>query len=110
MLIDCPLDSNMPCFAASGEQTAAQLRERFQPTLTHSLVGEHCDRLIDNSLGSHWTRLYDSVCTTARNKHSLSDPDNNLVPILFTIYTISTYISNYQAYWLSDLPKRLVGM
>lgn len=53
-------DSNFPCFAALGEQTAAQLRERFVPTLTHSLVGDHVDRLIDASLGSHWTRLYDS--------------------------------------------------
>ncbi|KAG5634643.1 hypothetical protein H0H81_001281 [Sphagnurus paluster] len=53
-------DSTLPCFAAFGEQTAAQLRERFQPVLTHSLVGGYVDRLIDNSLGSHWTRLYDS--------------------------------------------------
>ena len=54
-------DSTLPCFAASGEQTAAQLRERFQQALTHSLVVEHVDRLIDTSLGSTWTRLYDSV-------------------------------------------------
>ncbi|EIW85170.1 kinase-like protein [Coniophora puteana RWD-64-598 SS2] len=53
-------DSSMPCFAAFGEQTANQLRDRFQPALTHSLVGEHVDRLIDSSLGSNWTRLYDS--------------------------------------------------
>jgi len=53
-------DSALPCFAVSGEQTANQLRERFQPSLTHSLIGEHVDRLIDSSLGSHWTRLYDS--------------------------------------------------
>jgi phosphatidylinositol 4-kinase len=55
------LDSKLPCFAAFGEQTAAQLRDRFQPALTHSLVGEYIDRLIDTSLGSNWTRLYDSV-------------------------------------------------
>ena len=54
-------DSTLPCFAASGEQTAAQLRERFQQALTHSLVVEHVDKLIDTSLGSTWTRLYDSV-------------------------------------------------
>jgi hypothetical protein len=54
-------DSTLPCFAASGEQTAAQLRERFQQALTHSLVEEHVDKLIDTSLGSTWTRLYDSV-------------------------------------------------
>ncbi|KIJ69371.1 hypothetical protein HYDPIDRAFT_164930 [Hydnomerulius pinastri MD-312] len=53
-------DSTLPCFAAFGEQTAVQLRDRFQPALTHSLVGEYVDRLIDSSLGSNWTRLYDS--------------------------------------------------
>lgn len=51
----------MPCFAALGEQTATQLRERFQQGFTHSLVAEHVDRLIETSLGSSWTRLYDSV-------------------------------------------------
>jgi phosphatidylinositol kinase/protein kinase (PI-3 family) len=56
-------DSTLPCFAASGDQTSAQLRERFQQALTHSLVVEHVDRLIDTSLGSTWTRLYDSVST-----------------------------------------------
>ncbi|KAF4615315.1 hypothetical protein D9613_003070 [Agrocybe pediades] len=53
-------DSMLPCFAISGDQTANQLRERFQPTLTHSLIGGYINRLIDSSLGSHWTRLYDS--------------------------------------------------
>ncbi|KAI0062271.1 kinase-like protein [Artomyces pyxidatus] len=53
-------DSTLPCFAAFGDQTAAQLRERFQQALTHSLVAEHVERLIDTSLGSNWTRLYDS--------------------------------------------------
>ncbi|KAF9227901.1 kinase-like protein [Gyrodon lividus] len=52
-------DSTLPCFAAFGEQTASQVRDRFQPALTHSLVGEYVDRLIDSSLGSNWTRLYD---------------------------------------------------
>ena len=55
------LDSSMPCFAALGEQTAVQLRERFQQGITHSLVAEHVDKLIETSLGSSWTRLYDSV-------------------------------------------------
>ncbi|EAU88528.2 atypical/PIKK/PI4K protein kinase [Coprinopsis cinerea okayama7 len=54
-------DSSYPCFAVSADQTANQLRDRFMPTLTHSLVGEHVERLIASSLGSHWTRLYDSV-------------------------------------------------
>ncbi|KAJ7940622.1 kinase-like protein [Mycena leptocephala] len=53
-------DSTLPCFAAFGEQTANQLRDRLQPAMTHSLVGEYVDRLIDSSLGSSWTRLYDS--------------------------------------------------
>lgn len=51
----------MPCFAALGDQTANQLRNRFQQGLTHSLVSEHVERLIETSLGSSWTRLYDSV-------------------------------------------------
>ncbi|OCH94994.1 kinase-like protein [Obba rivulosa] len=53
-------DSTLPCFAALGEQTATQLRERFQQGLTHASVEEHVQRLIDTSLGSNWTRLYDS--------------------------------------------------
>ncbi|KAJ7285818.1 kinase-like protein [Mycena rebaudengoi] len=53
-------DSTLPCFAAFGEQTANHLRDRLQPALTHSLVGDYIDRLIDSSLGSSWTRLYDS--------------------------------------------------
>ncbi|KAI0035076.1 kinase-like domain-containing protein [Vararia minispora EC-137] len=53
-------DSTLPCFAAFGEQTAIHLRDRFQQKLTQSLVEEHVERLIDTSLGSHWTRLYDS--------------------------------------------------
>ncbi|CCA66930.1 related to PIK1-phosphatidylinositol 4-kinase [Serendipita indica DSM 11827] len=54
-------DSTLQCFAAFGEQTAQRLRDRFQPTLTHSLVGEHVEKLIEASIGSAWTRLYDSV-------------------------------------------------
>ncbi|CAL1704406.1 unnamed protein product [Somion occarium] len=53
-------DSTLPCFTALGEQTATQLRERFQQGLTQSAVEEHVQRLIDTSLGSNWTRLYDS--------------------------------------------------
>ncbi|EJF65958.1 kinase-like protein [Dichomitus squalens LYAD-421 SS1] len=53
-------DSTLPCFAAFGEQTASQLRDRFQQGLTQSAVEEHVQRLIDTSLGSNWTRLYDS--------------------------------------------------
>ena len=57
-------DSTLPCFMVSGGQSANQLRDRFQPTLTHAFIGEHINRLIDSSLGSHWTRLYDSVRST----------------------------------------------
>ncbi|KAJ7449827.1 kinase-like protein [Mycena latifolia] len=53
-------DSTLPCFAAFGDQTANHLRDRLQPAMTHSLVGDYVDRLIDSSLGSNWTRLYDS--------------------------------------------------
>ncbi|EKM55562.1 uncharacterized protein PHACADRAFT_95175 [Phanerochaete carnosa HHB-10118-sp] len=53
-------DSTLPCFAALGEQTAQQLRDRFQQGLTQSAVEEHVQRLIDTSVGSNWTRLYDS--------------------------------------------------
>ncbi|KAI0079941.1 kinase-like protein [Panus rudis PR-1116 ss-1] len=53
-------DSAFPCFAALGEQTANQLRDRFQQGLTQSAVDEHVERLIETSLGSNWTRLYDS--------------------------------------------------
>ncbi|KAI0690043.1 kinase-like protein [Cytidiella melzeri] len=53
-------DSTLPCFVALGEQTANQLRERFQQGLTQAAVEEHVERLIDTSLGSNWTRLYDS--------------------------------------------------
>ncbi|KAI0780822.1 kinase-like protein [Trametes elegans] len=53
-------DSSLPCFAAFGEQTASLLRDRFQQGLTQAAVEEHVQRLIDTSLGSNWTRLYDS--------------------------------------------------
>ncbi|CCM02364.1 uncharacterized protein FIBRA_04459 [Fibroporia radiculosa] len=53
-------DSSLPCFGALGEQAVAQLRERFQQGLTQASVEEHVNRLIESSLGSNWTRLYDS--------------------------------------------------
>lgn len=54
-------DSMLPCFTALGDQTANQLRDRFQQGLTQLAVEEHVERLIETSLGSNWTRLYDSV-------------------------------------------------
>jgi len=53
-------DSSLPCFATLRDQTAVQLRERFQPSLTQSSIGDYVERLIMASLGSNWTRLYDS--------------------------------------------------
>ncbi|KAL5490504.1 PIK1 [Sanghuangporus weigelae] len=53
-------DSTLPCFAALGEQTANQLRERFQPKSNQQSATELAERLIMSSLGSNWTRLYDS--------------------------------------------------
>jgi len=53
-------DSKFPCFAAFGEQTAQQLRDRFQTALSHDAVAEFVDRLIMTSMASAWTRLYDS--------------------------------------------------
>ncbi|KAG9055988.1 Phosphatidylinositol 4-kinase pik1alpha (PI4-kinase)(PtdIns-4-kinase) [Serendipita sp. 407] len=53
-------DSTFQCFSAFGEQTAQRLRDRFQPTLTHSLIEDHVEKLIAASIGSAWTRLYDS--------------------------------------------------
>ncbi|KLO10668.1 hypothetical protein SCHPADRAFT_856337 [Schizopora paradoxa] len=53
-------DSALPCFAALGEQTAQQLRDRFQPKSNAQSASEFAERLIVSSLGSNWTRLYDS--------------------------------------------------
>jgi hypothetical protein len=54
-------DSKLPCFTAFGNETAQHLRERFQLGLTQKAVDDHLERLIVSSIGSHWTRLYDSV-------------------------------------------------
>jgi hypothetical protein len=86
-------DSTLPCFAASGEQTAPQLRERFQQGLTHPLVAEHVDKLIDASLGSTWTRLYDSVSPHTHGPSRLK---------LTVMRSISTTLS--PSYDLSSLP------
>jgi hypothetical protein len=54
-------DSTLPCFAALGAGTAGALKQRFEPGLLDAAVPAHCERLIDGSVGSNWTRLYDSV-------------------------------------------------
>lgn len=84
-------DSALPCFAAFGDQTANQLRDRFQPALTHSLIGDYVNSLIDNSLGSNWTRLYDSVRSFLRSRLSHTEtPPFASVPILLPINFIMT--------------------
>ena len=60
-------DSTLPCYA-NGEQTAVQLRQRFQLGLTAAQADDFADRLIDSSALSTWTSAYDyfqqikSVC------------------------------------------------
>lgn len=82
-------DSTLPCFAAFGDQTVNQLRERFQPSLTHSLVGEYVDRLVDSSLDSNWTRLYDLVSVRSILLVASSMTFPTIVPILFAINSLS---------------------
>jgi len=55
-------DSKLPCFAL-GDQTAVQLRERFQLGLTQKQCEEFVDRLLDSSALSVYTRLYDAYQT-----------------------------------------------
>jgi phosphatidylinositol kinase/protein kinase (PI-3 family) len=52
-------DSKLPCFAL-GELTANYLRDRFQLALSQSQLDEFVDKLIDNSINSTFTRLYDT--------------------------------------------------
>ncbi|KAI5453294.1 Phosphatidylinositol 4-kinase pik1alpha (PI4-kinase)(PtdIns-4-kinase) [Naganishia albida] len=53
-------DSKLDCFALFGEQTSQHLRDRFQLGLTQAAVDAYLERLIVSSIGSSWTRLYDS--------------------------------------------------
>ena len=92
-------DSTLPCFAAFGEQTASQLRERFQQGLTQSAVEEHVQRLIDTSLGSNWTRLYDSVRThalhIAGNDFGVLTPSSSTVSVLLAVYSMKERMGLY---------------
>ena len=54
-------DSSLPCFVALKDQTAQQLRDRFFPRSGQGSTADLAERLIMSSLGSNWTRLYDSV-------------------------------------------------
>lgn len=52
-------DSNLPCFS-SGAATSLQLRQRFQLHLSNAEADEFVDNvLIQKSIGSIYTRLYD---------------------------------------------------
>lgn len=59
-------NSKLPCFAA-GEGAAASLRDRFQLALTGPQCDEFVDRLILNSAGSAFTRLYDQYQKFTQN-------------------------------------------
>lgn len=59
-------NSKLPCFAAS-EGAAAALRDRFQLALTATQCDEFVDRLILNSAGSVFTRLYDQYQKFTQN-------------------------------------------
>ncbi|PWN49616.1 kinase-like protein [Violaceomyces palustris] len=52
-------DSKLPCFTL-GDLTSANLRDRFQLALSQSQCDEFVDKLILNSAGSAFTRLYDT--------------------------------------------------
>ncbi|KAI8337244.1 kinase-like domain-containing protein [Chlamydoabsidia padenii] len=53
-------DSNMPCFQSNPDHVLKQLKERFQPNLTDSQLDNFVEKLILNSCGSLYTRLYDT--------------------------------------------------
>ncbi|GAA6030288.1 hypothetical protein JCM8097_009030 [Rhodosporidiobolus ruineniae] len=52
-------DSNLDCFG-NGDLTSQQLRERFVLSLTQSACDDYADKLILNSAGSAFTKLYDT--------------------------------------------------
>ena len=59
-------DSKLPCFAL-GDLATANLRDRFQLTLTAQQCDEFVDRLILSSAGSAFTRLYDQYQNFTQN-------------------------------------------
>lgn len=50
--------------------------------MPHSMIGDHVEKLIAASLGSAWTRLYDSVSILTYLARNVLN--QLLVPILFT--------------------------
>lgn len=91
-------DSGLPCFVAFGEQTASMLRDRFQQGLTQAAVEEHVQRLIDASLGSNWTRLYDSVSSCDIVYHETTPVDTVLRTDNSSSITRSPSYSTSRAY------------
>ncbi|KAI6376559.1 hypothetical protein MCOR25_002769 [Pyricularia grisea] len=53
-------ESKMPCFGAGITQTSINLRQRFQLQLSADEAEQFVDDLIGKSLGSYYTRLYDT--------------------------------------------------
>ena len=54
-------DSKMPCFVAGVTQATANLRQRFQLHLSAEDAEQFVEtELIGKSLGSYYTRLYDT--------------------------------------------------
>lgn len=54
-------DSKMPCFVAGVVQATANLRQRFQLHLSAEDAEQFVEtELIGKSLGSYYTRLYDT--------------------------------------------------
>jgi phosphatidylinositol kinase/protein kinase (PI-3 family) len=72
------LDSKLDCFTLFGPLTAQHLRDRFQLGWTEKAVDDHLERLIVSSVGSNWTRLYDSVgCCLLPTRSLLSSSDGS---------------------------------
>ena len=92
------LDSALPCFTALGEHTAQQLRERFQPAGNKISSEQYVERLIMSSLGSNWTRLYDSVSVFSskicRHGVLMAIPTRNACRAFSTNTTHSRYCNN----------------
>ncbi|KAF2101012.1 phosphatidylinositol 4-kinase PIK1a [Rhizodiscina lignyota] len=53
-------ESKMPCFAVGVASVVAQLRARFVPGLSREEVDGFVDELVQKSVGSYYTRLYDT--------------------------------------------------
>jgi phosphatidylinositol kinase/protein kinase (PI-3 family) len=68
-------ESRLPCFTI-GEQTAQQLKERFQLGLTKKQCDEFVDKLLDSSSLSSFTRLYDAFQTFSQGCANVALPSH----------------------------------